>query len=117
MPAIFNNLGAVGALMGSVFDTSVPESKVRLNGLILGGIGLGFLVLNLITIFVLNRYYFLLAALMPVCICSGGYLIILGRPLDAQTGLPAGWWKVGFGIVSIGSLVVGVVLSWWLGTG
>jgi len=110
-------MGAAGALMGSVFDTSVPESKVRLNGLILGGIGVLFIILNLVTIFVLNRYYFYLSMLVPVCICTGGYMIILGRPLDAQTGLPAGWWKAGFGIVAIGSLVAGVVLSWWIGWG
>ncbi len=107
--------GVLGAALGSVFDPSVPESKIRTNGLVLGGIGLLLLVLNLITIFALSRYYFYAAMLVPVSLCTGGYMVVLGRPTDQQTGQPATWWKIGLLIVAGGSLVVGIALAWWLG--
>ncbi len=79
------------------------------------GLGVLFVVVNLITIYAMGRYYPYLAVLVPVFLITGGFMLITGKPSDPNTGLPPMWWKVVLGILAVASLGAGAWLAFWLG--
>jgi hypothetical protein len=100
----------LGALIGAV-TAGTGFAKPRMLGAALGGLGVLFLIANIVLIFVLNIYFPYLLVLVPIFGLSGLFMLATGEPARRKHGAAApGWTRIGLGACLFLGLLIGVGL-------
>ena len=82
----------------------------RARGGIIFGLGVLLTFANLYTILETRRFYPKLLVLTPVIFFAGLFMLVVGEQKDPATGEPPGWVKLGYGVSTIGGLLLGFMM-------
>lgn len=100
----------IGSLIGAV-TAGTGFAKPRMLGAALGGLGVLFLIANIVLIFVLNIYFPYLLVLVPIFGLSGLFLLATGEPARRKHGAAAPTWtRIGLGACLALGLLIGIGL-------
>lgn len=98
--------GPATGLPPSGAPTGVIKNPRRAGAFVFA-IGLLAAGLNYFTLTSEHRYYVQALFAAPMLLVCGVFFMAFGQPLDATTGKPKTWWRIGMGA----SLAVGVALG------
>jgi hypothetical protein len=89
--------------------------KPRLGGLGLVGLGFLLLALNAYTLWSSEEFYPKALFFAFPLLLVGGWMTVVGKPLDPKTGQPVLWSTIGAGAVGGLGVIVSIAAIWFIG--